>query len=104
MTQKQITLEAPDGNCEVYVSTPDGKGSWPAVIVYPDGMGVRPAMREIADRIAQWGYFVMLPDVFYRTPGQVPDPVSFFSSADVRAAWQKNVVPTVTAAKVMADT
>jgi carboxymethylenebutenolidase len=104
MTQKQITLDAAEGKCDAYLATPGGIGPWPAVLVYPDAMGVRPAMREIADRIAKWGYFVMLPDIFYRTPGQVPDPASFFSDADVRSAWQKNVVPTVTAANVMADT
>ena len=104
MRSETVALDASAGRCEAYITQPDGDGRWPAVLVYPDAMGVRPAMREIADRIAKWGYFVMLPDIFYRTPGQVPDAASFFSSADVRSAWQKNVVPTVTAANVMADT
>jgi len=104
MPSENVILDMPDGKCGVYVSRPSGAGPWPAVIVYVDGMGVRPAMREIADRIAGQGYFVLLPDVFYRTPGKIPSAAAFFSDAAVRAEWQKTIVPTVTPAKVMADT
>lgn len=104
MPSEQIVLEMADGKCDVYVSRPSGAGPWPAVIVYVDGMGVRPSIREIADRIAAQGYYTVLPDLFYRTPGQMPSPAAFFSDPAVRAEWQKNVVPTVTPANIMADT
>jgi carboxymethylenebutenolidase len=104
MTTKQITIEASDGPCNVYIARPEGKGEFASVLLYPDGMGVRPAIREIADRIAKQGFYVLLPDIFYRTPGQLPPPSAFFSDPTVRAAWQKEVVPTVTPANVMKDT
>src|SRR3954468_20064866 len=104
MTTAQVTIEAADGRCTAYVSRPDAGGAFPGVLLYVDAMGVRPAMREIADRIAAKGYHVLLPDIFYRTPGQVPDAAAFFGDASVRAAWQKDVVPTVTPPNVMRDT
>jgi carboxymethylenebutenolidase len=103
MTTKQITIDAAHGKASAWVSHPD-TGEHPAVLLYIDGMGYRPAMREIADRIAAEGYHVLLPDLFYRTPGQIPDPQTFFNDPEARAAWQKNIVPTVTPANIMADT
>src|SRR3954468_19182701 len=104
MTTAQVTIEAADGRCTAYVSRPDAGGAFPGVLLYVDAMGVRPAMREIADRIPDAGYHVLLPDIFFRAPGRVPDPNAFFSDPSVRAAWQKDVVPTVTAANIMRDT
>src|SRR3954466_15507936 len=104
MPGEKTVLEMADGKCDVYVSRPSGKGPWPVVIVYVDGMGVRPGVGDTADRIATQGYYVLLPDVFYRTPGQIPDAKSFFGDPAVRAEWQKNVVPTVTPPNVMRDT
>src|SRR3954470_14904713 len=104
MATEQVTIDTADGHCSAYVARPDGAGAVPGVLLYVDAMGVRPAMKEIADRIAGAGYHVLLPDIFYRTPGQVPDATAFFSDASVRAAWQKDVVPTVPPASIMRDT
>jgi carboxymethylenebutenolidase len=104
MATQRTTIETADGRCDVYVARPDKAGEFPGILLYVDGMGLRPAMEEIADRIAAKGYHVLLPDLFYRTPGQAPDPKAFFSDAAVRAEWQKNVIPTVTPANMMRDT
>ena len=50
----------------VHVFTPSGTGPWPAVIFYMDAGGIRPALAEMAGRIASAGYVVLLPDLFYR--------------------------------------
>jgi carboxymethylenebutenolidase len=65
-TQEQITLQARDGACKVWVVKPEGNGSWPGVIFYMDAFGIRPAMLEMAAHIASHGYFVLLPDLYYR--------------------------------------
>lgn len=50
-----------------FVFTPDtGDGPWPAVILYMDAPAIRPAMFEMGERLAQAGYYVLLPDVFWR--------------------------------------
>jgi carboxymethylenebutenolidase len=52
----------------VEVAKPDGKGPWPAVIVFFDAAGLRPAQTRIAERIASAGYLVVQPDLFHRSP------------------------------------
>jgi carboxymethylenebutenolidase len=66
MAHETITLQASDGACTVHVFTPQGQGPWPAVIVYMDGLGLRPALEDVAQRIADHGYLVLLPDMFHR--------------------------------------
>lgn len=71
MSQDQITLQAADGACNAYVLTPDegtgrGAGPWPGVIFYMDAFGIRPGMVRMATHLANQGYVVLLPDLFYR--------------------------------------
>jgi len=68
MTTSKIELKTPDGPCTTEVVTPDGAGPWPAVIVFFDAGGLRPAQTRIAERIAKGGYVVLQPDLFHRSP------------------------------------
>ncbi|MFP5312737.1 MAG: dienelactone hydrolase family protein [Actinomycetes bacterium] len=43
-----------------------GTGPFPGVILYTDAFGLRPRIQEMAQRIADWGYVVLAPNVFYR--------------------------------------
>ena len=44
----------------------EGAGPWPAVIFFMDGLGIRPVMWEMGQRLADGGYLVLLPDLYYR--------------------------------------
>lgn len=66
MPIEQITIRTHDGDCPTHVMTPAGGGSWPAVILYMDAAGIRPVMRDMAQQLANAGYVVLLPDLFYR--------------------------------------
>ncbi len=68
MATTQITVQTPDGPCTTEVTTPTGSGPWPAVVVFYDAAGLRPAQRRIAERIAEGGYLVFQPDLFHRAP------------------------------------
>ncbi len=68
MTTSHIQLTTPDGACTTEVVTPKGGGPWPAVVVFFDGAGLRPAQTRIAERIADGGYLVFQPDLFHRSP------------------------------------
>jgi carboxymethylenebutenolidase len=86
MKQEQVTIDTKDGKCRAWVTTPEGKGPWPAVIVYMDAFGIRGAMLQMANRIAGQGYVVLLPDLFYRFGSYGPfDPKEVFKGGDVRA-------------------
>jgi carboxymethylenebutenolidase len=67
MTATLIQLATPDGPCTTEVVRPSGSGPWPAVIVFFDAAGLRPAQTRIAERIAAMGYMVFQPDLFHRT-------------------------------------
>lgn len=68
MTTSRIQVATPDGPCTTEVVTPKGSGPWPAVVVFYDAAGLRPAQTRIAERIAEEGYAVFQPDLFHRSP------------------------------------
>jgi carboxymethylenebutenolidase len=68
MATTLIQIATPDGPCTTEVATPNGTGPWPAVSVFFDAGGLRPAQTHIAERIAQSGYLVLQPDLFHRSP------------------------------------
>jgi carboxymethylenebutenolidase len=65
MLRQTIDITTQDGTAQAYVSRPDD-GNHPGVLFYMDAIGIRPHLRNMADRIAGWGYVVMLPNLFYR--------------------------------------
>lgn len=85
MPQEQVSITTKDGHCPTFVLTPEGNGPWPTVIFYMDGLGMRPALVEMAGRLAEEGYIVLLPDTFYRFGAYAPlDPKEVFAG-DFRA-------------------
>lgn len=96
-----IQLQTQDGTCPTHVFKPEGSGPWPAVILFMDGLGIRPALFEMADRLSQHGYYVVMPNLYYRT-GFTEGP-KLFSDPAVRAEWSKTVLPTVSIANIMRD-
>jgi carboxymethylenebutenolidase len=66
MPTEQIHLPTADGHCSTYVISPNGDGPWPAVILYGDAGGIRPAMLAMGSTLASAGYLVLLPDLYYR--------------------------------------
>jgi carboxymethylenebutenolidase len=104
MSRTVVDVTVPDGICPASLFRPEGSGPWPGVIMYMDGIGMRPALFPIAQRIADAGYLVLLPDLFYRAgPYQAPDAKSLFSDPAARDAFRK-IGSTATAANVMRDT
>jgi carboxymethylenebutenolidase len=75
MPRAEVTIKTRDGDCPASVFTPaTGKGPWPAVIFYMDGLGIRPVMHEMGQRLADGGYLVLQPDLYYRF-GKYPPKV-----------------------------
>lgn len=80
------TITTTDGSCPVTVATPEGDGPWPGVVMYPDAGGARQTFTEMAQRLADLGYVVLVPDVYYRDPGWAPfEMTTVFSDAGERA-------------------
>ncbi len=66
MSQNKIDVKTPDGVADCYVFHPPGEGRWPAVIFYMDAIAIRPALLAMGERLASNGYYVLLPNLFYR--------------------------------------
>ncbi len=85
MSHKEVTIAAYDGDCPTHVFTPSGGRGGPAIIFYMDAGGIRPAVLDMAERLANAGYVVLLPDLFYRYGPYGPfDPKEVFKG-DFRA-------------------
>jgi len=79
------TVTTPDGTCPVRLFTPEGEGPWPGVVMYPDAGGVRDTFDEMAAKLADFGYAVLLPDVYYRMGDWEPiDMKTAFSDPEQR--------------------
>ena len=70
VVEKNVTINTPDGSCDAAYFHP-AEGRHPAVILWPDAFGLRPAMRDMGRRLAADGYAVLVPNPFYRV-GKAP--------------------------------
>jgi carboxymethylenebutenolidase len=78
-------ITTPDGTCAVTLATPEGDGPWPGVVMYPDAGSRRPVFDEMAEKLAGYGYAVLVPDVYYRAGDYAPfDLNTAFSDPDER--------------------
>ena len=66
MPNDKVNITTKDGECAVYVYTPASGAQSPAVIMYTDAGGIRPAALDMGARLAEAGYVVLVPDIFYR--------------------------------------
>ena len=65
--ERHVTVTAPDGVADALLFTPPGKRARPAVILWADIGGLRPAISEVGRKLAAAGYVVLAPNAFYRT-------------------------------------
>lgn len=105
MAHETISIRTADGNCPAHVFHPDGSGPWPGVLLYMDGIGIRPALFAMGERLAAAGYYVLLPDLFYRAgPYVAPDPKKLFTDEAVRNEWRTRFISSINVDYVMRDT
>ncbi|TQS42612.1 dienelactone hydrolase family protein [Cryptosporangium phraense] len=87
MGSKSVQIPTPDGVVDAVVAFPSGDGPFPAVILYMDAFGVRPVLHDMADTIADDGFYVLLPNVFYRS-----GPAPLFDTSDLLSDEGRNAV------------
>jgi carboxymethylenebutenolidase len=61
-----VEIKTPDGTADAYFVHPK-TGKYPGVLIWPDIFGLRPAFKEMATRLAESGYAVVVINPFYRT-------------------------------------
>src|SRR5438046_9202409 len=83
IVETNVEIKTPDGTCDAALIHP-AAGAHPAVLIWPDAFGLRPSMRDMAQRLAQeGGYSVLVPNPFYRVAkSPVFDNASNFNFGD----------------------
>lgn len=86
VVEKDVEIKTADGTADAALYYPEGKGAWPAVLLWPDVMSLRPAFREMGRRLASSGYVVLVPNLYYRAKkAPVIDGAFNFANPDDRA-------------------
>src|SRR3954468_6754425 len=85
VVETDVMVRTPDGSADAALFHPAGLGSWPAVLMWPDILGLRPVFREMGRRLAAQGYTVLVPNPFYRVKRApvVSGPFDFNNSQDM---------------------
>ncbi|MEY9854711.1 carboxymethylenebutenolidase [Catenulispora sp. GAS73] len=61
-----LQIPTPDGQADAVAAFPEGGGQHPGVLLYMDIFGIRPELERKAVELAEHGYYVLVPNVFYR--------------------------------------
>ena len=97
MPDKTLRIPTADGQADAFAAFPDGGERYPGVLMYPDGFGIRPVLRQMARELAGHGYYVLVPNIFYRhgpTPViELPD----YIGEDVRPRIMAELMPMIKA-------
>lgn len=72
MPTKTLQIPTPDGQADAFAAFPDDGERHPGVLLYPDAFGVRPELERKARELAGHGYYVLVPNLYYR---RGPSPV-----------------------------
>lgn len=66
MPTKTLQIPTADGQADAFAAFPVHGEQHPGVLLYADGFGIRPVLREMARELAGHGYYVLVPNFFYR--------------------------------------
>jgi carboxymethylenebutenolidase len=103
MRRLDVKSPAPDGESAGTLHLPEGEGSWPGVLVFPDAGGARETMREMADHIATMGYVAMVPDIYYRAGEWEPFDVATLFTDEHERARMASLAGVLTNDRIISD-
>ncbi|MGW1965571.1 dienelactone hydrolase family protein [Streptomyces sp. NPDC001935] len=103
---KALQIPTPDGRADALAAFPDNGERHPGVLLYMDAFGVRPVLEEMARELAGHGYYVLVPNIFYRhSPAPVFDLPEHITQ-EARPAVFAQVMPQIqahTVERVLSD-
>jgi carboxymethylenebutenolidase len=94
MPNAAVTINAPDGVADAYLTRPDD-GAQRGVLFIADAFGLRPTTQEMADRIADEGYVVLAPNFFYRAGRAPVVSLGDLTDTDQRASVYQSLRPVI---------
>jgi carboxymethylenebutenolidase len=67
MIERQIQIDTLDGRMNTFVCHPERGGPHPVIIFFMDAPGIREELRDMVRRLSSAGYYVLLPNLYYRS-------------------------------------
>ena len=98
MIERQIDVTTPEGEMTTFVFHPEHGGPFPVVLYLMDAPSIRPALKDMASRLATAGYYVLLPYLFYRG-----GPFREFGMSDEDMHARQELMGTVTPSNIVTD-
>src|SRR5678816_3970730 len=98
MIERQIDVTTDDGTMTTFIFHPEHDGPHPVVLYLMDAPSIRPALKDMASRLATAGYYVMLPYLFYRG-----GPFREFGTSDEDMHARQDLMGTVTPTNIVGD-
>ncbi len=98
MIERQVEVTTPEGEMTTFVLHPEHDGPHPVVLYLMDAPSIRPALKDMASRLASAGYYVLLPYLFYRG-----GPFREFDMSDEDMHARQELRGTVTPTTIVSD-
>src|SRR6059058_6395561 len=67
MIDQQIEIPTKDGHTTTFITHPERGGPHPVILFYMDAPAIREELRDMARRLGTAGYYLMLPNLYYRS-------------------------------------
>ena len=98
MIEREFDVTTPEGEMKTFIYHPEHNGPHPVVLYLMDAPSIRPALKEMASRLASAGYYVMLPYLFYRG-----GPFREFGLEDEDMHQRRELMGTVNPTNILSD-
>jgi len=102
--ERKVRIATRDGSMGCTVFHPDGEGPFAPVIFYMDAPGLREELRDMTRRIATVGYYVLLPDLYYRSGEELNVGGQDFHGDETIRKKMWNWLRSIDNAKIVSDT
>ena len=98
MIETEVDIDTADGAMKTFIFRPQTAGPFPVVLYLMDAPSIRPALKDMASRLATAGYYVMLPYLFYRG-----GPFREFGQSDEDMHARRELMETVNPTNIVGD-
>ena len=98
MIEREVDIHTSDGEMKTFIFHPEHEGPHPVVLYLMDAPSIRPALKDMASRLATAGYYVMLPYLFYRG-----GPFREFGMSDEDMHARRDLMAGVTPTNIIGD-
>ena len=98
MIERQVKIETADGSMTTFEYHPEEGGPYPVILYLMDAPSIRPALKDMASRLASAGYYVLMPFLYYRD-----SPYREFDTSDEDMHKRRELMQGVTRDRMIPD-